>query len=81
MDLFVDSRGVGAVPASKKSVIKNDSAATAVQQILSLFGPPPLLSTESREHFERVLTHFVSAIESTCAIAGMVQGFSSDAVA
>jgi hypothetical protein len=56
------------MPGSKKSAIKKDSAATAVQQILSLFGPPPLLSTEHPEHFDQILAHFVSAIEPTCAI-------------
>ena len=54
------------MPASKKLAIKNDSAATAVQQILSLFGPPPLLSTESRVGFIELT---IVAEELFCNIA------------
>jgi len=59
------------MPRSKKSVVKTNPAATVVQQILDLFGPPPLLSTERREHFEQILTHFVTAIAPSCAIVQM----------
>jgi hypothetical protein len=56
---------------SKKSVVKESSVAIGVRQILRLFGPPPLLSTERREHFEHILTHFVTAIAPTDAILQM----------
>ena len=59
------------MPRSKKSVVKKDPAAVAVQQILSLFGPPPLLSTERREHFEQILAQFVAAIAPADAIVQM----------
>jgi hypothetical protein len=35
------------------------------------FGPPPLLSTESGEHFEQILTHFIAAIMPAGAIEQM----------
>lgn len=59
------------MPRSKKSVVKKDPAAVAVQQILSLFGPPPLLSTENREHFKRILAHVVSEVAPAGAIVQM----------
>ena len=59
------------MPRPKKSVVKKNPAATAVQQILCLFGPPPLLSTESREHFEQILAHLVTAIAPADAIVQM----------
>ena len=40
-------------------------------QILCLFGPPPLLSTERREHFEQILAQLVTAIAPTDAIVQM----------
>lgn len=59
------------MPRQKKSVVKKIRAATAAQQVLCLFGPPPLLSTESREHFERILAHFVSEVAPADAIEQM----------
>ena len=57
--------------ASKKSVVKKDPAAVAVQHILSLFGPPPLLSTERSDHFELLLTQLVVAIAPANTIEQM----------
>ena len=59
------------MPRSTKSAVEKNPAASAVQKILSLFGPPPLLSTERREHFEQILAQFVAAIAPADAIVQM----------
>ena len=59
------------MPRSTKSAVEKNPAASAVQKILSLFGPPPLLSTERREHFEQILAQFVTAIAPADAIVQM----------
>jgi hypothetical protein len=58
------------MPASKKSVLKKEFAVVA-HQILSLFGPAPLPSTEGREHFEQLLTQLVIAIAPANTIERM----------
>jgi hypothetical protein len=55
----------------KKSVVKKAPAPAAIRQILSLFGPPPLLSTERREHFEGILAQLVVAIAPANTIEQM----------
>jgi hypothetical protein len=55
----------------KKSVVKKAPAPAAIRQILSLFGPPPLLSTEHREHFEGILAQLVVAIAPANTIEQM----------
>jgi hypothetical protein len=54
----------------KSSVAKERSTTVAVQQILGLFGPPPLLSTECRERFERILARFVTEVAPAGALFG-----------
>ena len=53
---------------SKKSFVEKNPAASAVKHILDLFGPPPLLSTESPKHFKRILGGFITAVEPVGAI-------------
>jgi hypothetical protein len=70
--LFVGSLAwSNVVPRPKKSVVKKNRAAIAAQQVLCLFGPPPLLSTERREHFEQILAHLVFEVAPAGAIEQM----------
>ena len=56
---------------SKKSLVERNPADSAVKDILRLFGPPPLLSTESPKHFERILGGFITSVEPVGAIEQM----------
>jgi hypothetical protein len=59
------------MPGSKKPAVKEYAATYTAQQILCLFGPPPLLSTERRERFEQILAELVTAVTPTGAIEQM----------
>jgi len=59
------------MPGSKKRAVKEYAATDTAQQILCLFGPPPLLSTERRERFEQILAELVTAVTPAGAIEQM----------
>jgi hypothetical protein len=59
------------MPGSKKLAVKEYAATDTAQQILCLFGPPPLLSTKRRERFEQIFAELVTAVTPAGAIEQM----------